>query len=341
MEHLPLDLKIALMLSIDEFSSLRSLILTSHSMHDAFAASRTSILSSVLRKALGPSLLCSALALHHSTTLRSRDFFTIESFLSTWAPPHPYPSPDTAVFNSLARRHALVEWFLYDMCFAMVKRFPYHRPPEATHHNLAPEEIARVHRAFYHFDLYAVLFADRVHPGVDYEDCLDMDETREVFLDRLPPWEIEELMCVHAHMHRRLGELAECVVPEVHAAELAEAGPSHSSLPRQKQLQSRSTPSTLSRPQSPSPGTSTSRAPSQSHHNHNTMHSPSPLTHYSHREVLLSYGLSFLRSLLTSSASPPSSSQTRSQPHSVSANHPLLQATARGKMKIDQRFLGN
>ena len=206
MKQLPHDLKICLMKNIDEFSSLWSLIRTSTSMNEAFKVSKKSILSSVIRRALNPELLCDALALHHAASLASREFYRVKGFLERWTPPCEYPSPDSLVFNSIARKQALVEWFLRDLCGSMVRRYPYDRPPGATHQYLGPSEITRVHRAFYRFDLYAILFADQIYFHVDYDDQLDMDETREVYLDRMPPWEIEELTCIHAHLHRRLEE---------------------------------------------------------------------------------------------------------------------------------------
>ena len=205
MEQLPLDLKISLMLALDEFGSLWSLIRTCRSMNDAFHVSRKSILSSSMRKALDPDLLCDALALHHASSLSSRDFFKIKDFLCRWTPPCAYPPPNTPLFNSLARKQILIEWFQRELLAVQRTHFRWNRPAWARH--IWPNELIRMHRAYYHFDLYATLFADHVYPDVDYEDQVDMDETREVFLDRLPPWEIEELASIHAYLHQRLADV--------------------------------------------------------------------------------------------------------------------------------------
>ena len=206
MEQLPLDLKIDLLLCVDEFSSLWNLINTCHSMNDAFRTSRKLILASVLRRAMDPRVLCDALALHHAASLNTREFYTLKAFLRRWSIPCAPPPPDTVVFNSLARRQSLIEWFLRDLCAELVKRNVYKRPPGATPHDLRPLEIIRIHRAFYHFDLFAILFAENVYPNVDYDDSFDMEEIREIYISRMPPWEVEELTCIHAYLHERCWE---------------------------------------------------------------------------------------------------------------------------------------
>ena len=222
MDQLPLDIKVALMLNIDEFTSLWGLIQTSSSTYEAFSAARKTILSAVLRNALGPELLCNALALNYADRITSREYFTVKNYLTVWASPRQYPEPDSTGFNGVARRHALVEWCQRDMCLAMAHKVPYNQPSDAVPGNLAPSEIVRVHRAIYRFELYAVLFADKIYPHVDYEDQIDMYEARELYLDRLPPWEVEELSCVHAYLHGRLEEQVDCG-PEPEASIRAQA----------------------------------------------------------------------------------------------------------------------
>ncbi|MCJ1330482.1 hypothetical protein MMC10_007166 [Thelotrema lepadinum] len=161
-----------------------------------------------MNRALNPVSLCDALALHHASSLTTREYYSLKVFLKRWARPHMYPRPDTVVFNSLARRQALIEWFLRDMYAEHVQQYVFDRPAGDTHHNLGPSEIIRIQRAFYRFDLYAALFAENLYPNVDYDDLIDLDEIRETYLTRIPPWEIAELTCVHAYLHRRLWQQA-------------------------------------------------------------------------------------------------------------------------------------
>jgi hypothetical protein len=227
MEALPLDLKIYLMLVVDEFSSLWSLVRTCHSMNDAFEASKNLILSSVLRRALNEHQLCSAMALHHASGLNLRDYFTIKSFLGRWTPPIKYPKPATSLFNHLSRRQILVEWFCRDFQVNLIPLVTRQGSRQSRY--MWPSEVIRIHRALYNFNLYAILFADRIYPTVDYDDQLDMDETREVFLDRLPPWEVEELACIHAYLHKRISELPK--KDSISAADgLKSHGPQHPTL---------------------------------------------------------------------------------------------------------------
>ena len=205
MDRLPIDLKIQLMMTIDEFSSIYSLIRTCRSMHHSFAVAKHSILSSVLRRALNPNLLCSAMAVQHSSKLLSRRAEDIKEFVTRWQPPCHYPEPGTGLFNDLARRHTLVEWFLYDYIMTLSVIYPHKCLTYVS--TMWPDEIVRIHRAFYNFQLYSVLFADNLFSDVDYNGKMDMDETREVFLDRLPPWEVEELASIHSYLHRRLSEV--------------------------------------------------------------------------------------------------------------------------------------
>ena len=126
--------------------------------------------------------------------------------MSTRSIPCRPPLPDTVVFNSLARRQALIEWFLRDLCADLGKRYVFKPPPGATYHNLGPSEIIRIHRAFYHFDLFALLFAENIYPNVDYDDSFDMEEIQEIYINCMPPWEIQELTCIHAYLHERFRE---------------------------------------------------------------------------------------------------------------------------------------
>ena len=68
-ESLPLELRIAILLAVPDLHALRSIVLASQSLHQAYVHQRRSILLQVLLRDLGPSFLLDAITVLESSRL--------------------------------------------------------------------------------------------------------------------------------------------------------------------------------------------------------------------------------------------------------------------------------
>lgn len=210
MDSLPPELKIELMRRVDEISLLSTLIHSIPSFFNVFITAKGSILRSVLRRAIQPSVTQDALTVVYSSKLTVPDPDEVRQFLKEYkyrlktmeSAAFPEPSTSLSVHMDLARTHKLVEWFTYDLCSSILSNDPFiHQQGETKHLPISTDETIRIHRALYRFELYCDLFRPTI------PSRLGSDEACERLLNLWPAWEVEELSCIHNYLSRRLSDV--------------------------------------------------------------------------------------------------------------------------------------
>ena len=217
MEDLPIDLKICVLGAADDFPTLYNLIRTSTSMNSAFNVSRCSTLTQILKRQVDPLLLPDVLAVLRSKELHTHDYDTVVEFLDTeWCGGEPlsYPTPDSPDFARILRFQRIIETLTQDFCDMAEKPRPslYFRGLP-----LSEEERMRISRAFYRLELFSNLF----RPYEDEELQFSVEDIRTEFLDRIPPWEVEELASIHEYLALKISrEFPACLLREIEGVEV-------------------------------------------------------------------------------------------------------------------------
>ncbi|MCJ1244087.1 hypothetical protein MMC30_001285 [Trapelia coarctata] len=210
MEQLPAELRIEVLRSIDDFSTLYSFIRVSKSLYSVFSAAKSSILSSVLERSIPIDILTDALAVHSSSLLPVHDDKLTKDFVaSRWLgnSSPTYPPSQSAGFGCLAHFQHIIDWFTNDIC----KTFARNEPSLGVgSFPVSFEERVRISRAFYRIEIYCNLFKD-TRVADDMTVYYTTDDQFELFLSHIPPWEVEEVACVHEYLHNKLSVLDEAV----------------------------------------------------------------------------------------------------------------------------------
>lgn len=211
MEALPPELKIEVMQRADEISALSTLIHSIPSFFNVFTKAKTTILRSVLRRAIQPLVTQDALTVLDSSKLTVSGTEEVRRFLESYKYRLKIKDPLTlteslsplSTHMDLSRKHKLVEWFTHDLCTTILSSPPFTRQGETKSLPVSTEETVRIHRALYRFELYCDLFRPTI------PSRLGPDEAREQLLDLWPAWEVEELSCIHTYLSRRLSDVVD------------------------------------------------------------------------------------------------------------------------------------
>ncbi len=179
--------------AIDSPRDAYSLIAASSAFYRVFASSRERILSAVLKNAILPAALPSALASIYVADIPEGQTEHLDSFLDSYfAGSTAFPT-EMARITDLSRLHLHASRFIDDYSSRALRALGPGldlQPPTCT-------ERARFQRAFYRFELYS-----RINP-VDYavhgHSVLPAEAQFTKFLARMEPWEVEEMSCVHQY----------------------------------------------------------------------------------------------------------------------------------------------
>lgn len=197
LESLPLELKQELLCALPDILSLRSTILSCYSFYNAFIATERLITTRVLKNQLNAEILPEAVAALQASQSRPRsrqrtlDF--IDEHLHTRAPP-----PDSWTLSnawSMSRLHFSVESFAASFVAEMLNpssEFAYIDAPPAW--PLSRNEMNRIQRAFYRFEIYFNLFRD--------PDLFGFHEKKKPFFFNFSHWENEQLACIYDYLYR-------------------------------------------------------------------------------------------------------------------------------------------
>jgi len=186
------------------------------SFYQVFIRTKSTVLSSVLKRAIQPPVEQDALAAVESSRLvlpkpdevrtsvqkykQRREMKHLTAFIKL--------SLSLPMCVDLGRKHKLIEWFTHDLYCSTLSVHLSTRQRNATESlPISTDETIRIHRALYRFELYRDLFKE------ENQGQLDTYEARKRLLKVWPPWEVEELSCIHNYLSRRgsdvLDEVAE------------------------------------------------------------------------------------------------------------------------------------
>lgn len=214
LEKLPLELLLLVQQSLDALVDLHALIAASPSNLRTFALYRQHVLPAVLKNAICPVALPSALALLQLHALDLRGPGGGQSQLPPPPPPLPtildnyfsgivYPFPeseDDPGFSWLRSLYVRAMRFAKDYATRALrvlsvgdadadgdKVTAQDRDRAALALHFSPSERGRILRAFFRFELYCRVFPPRISAAMH----------RDMFLLKLRPFEVKELACIH------------------------------------------------------------------------------------------------------------------------------------------------
>ncbi len=228
LEGLHTELKSAILHFSADFNSLKTLIYASPSFYYVYTGVRKSVLSTVMLREIHPDVIPDALAVHESSEMDRQGPDQVNNTLARYKTDrHPKPAkllPVPLSIELLAFHKKYIEFFAKDFISSILSVHPISRKPETIYRPLSSAETRRIHRSFYRFELYCILFKQReTQDGVIQDrERLGSQAQSDMFLSLYPPWEVEELCCVHDYIYRRLSAPFDEVAQ--HDVEMGELG---------------------------------------------------------------------------------------------------------------------
>lgn len=221
LECLPTEIQSAILLNIRDVVSLKTLIHASPRYHSVYLSQRHAILKQVLSNSIHPDVLYDACSAVHSIKTMSSNVedqaARVNAFLSEyesnrdgWTPPEQF---DLERVSRLARLQLQVQHATEDLYQTAFSSHPFTGQLLGHGGPLSLDEIRRLCRAFYRFEIFCNLFRNRRdmtvedklrHSSyVDTETVSEMDsrEKSSQFLSLFNPWEVEELACVRDFLY--------------------------------------------------------------------------------------------------------------------------------------------
>jgi len=231
LEVLPAELQRQILLQAETLDDLRCLIRASPRFHQVFLQNKDRILSATARRQFHPAALPDALAFAKLSQLgfplsresaigycqkSSNELSDCQQNVTTRA--------ETVALCKLAQN---VGFFIEDFArnslpilkglgqsldLEILPEYPLEKP--AVGSQLSPSEIGRLQRAFCRFEIYRCLFAKcssklehDLYPECPFSppiDPLDPSEQASLYIERLPDFQIVEIICVRDYLFRRL-----------------------------------------------------------------------------------------------------------------------------------------
>ncbi|KAF2795333.1 hypothetical protein K505DRAFT_302244 [Melanomma pulvis-pyrius CBS 109.77] len=200
---LPVELQQAIFFQLHRTDDISAAALTCRSLLLAFLDAKSLIENKVLRNEIRRDVLPEALAVLNSARMlrqSQRSVSSIQEFLEenfTFRI-EPHGQLASADVYALSRLNDLITRIARRYIACVLKESPGGQ--EDVGRRPSKDEVARVHRAFYRFELWCNLF--RTHKT--NETILEPDQQREVFFDRFSPWENEQLACINDYLARAI-----------------------------------------------------------------------------------------------------------------------------------------
>lgn len=200
LEGLPIELLTHVLCKLDNPAALLSAIQASRCLHDVFAVTKRIVLSSVLTHHVGIDLIQAALLAVKPSEEAKGD---LETALGGSAPKVPLLELDQAV--AVAKLDAAVEALAQTFVEVAACKKPTlsHRPPLPT-----DTEMHRIKRTFYLFEIFRTWFqascAQYARSRAKVEARKVLEERMDTFFAALPPWEVEQLGCIHDFLFRQI-----------------------------------------------------------------------------------------------------------------------------------------
>lgn len=210
---LPFDLIQAVLCFVPDVPSLRAVISTCTTLHRAFQTVERLVTERVLFNQMGSELLREAYVVLESSRLKNswskkavEDFLQRQKLIITdqtilllrpW-------TLSGGIYVDRVYQH--VHYFAADFASsALSEMFPRSSVNNGPTLALQPSasEVARMERTFFRFELYCNLF--RKYTTVR-EKPFTPKEQMKLFLEQLPPWEVEQLVCVRDYLLRYIAD---------------------------------------------------------------------------------------------------------------------------------------
>ncbi|KAH8808779.1 hypothetical protein F5884DRAFT_381720 [Xylogone sp. PMI_703] len=214
-DDLPNELKVAILLQMHNTPTLQALVRSSPSYHQAYIGQRRLILSTVLLRDLPVEVLPDAIAVQYAFKIpfdsREQRKKDIESTLSQYKSQRTPSAPDALetieidTLTSLARLQSVVVDITSDFYKSALALCPF---SNGTIESLSHNEKRRIYRALYRFELYCVIFNERMR-------LFDNVDQTIIFFSMFKPWEMEELACVRDYIMRSYFEFLEQCASEL------------------------------------------------------------------------------------------------------------------------------
>lgn len=196
---LPNELKWAIMSALPNVPSLRSTVLSCPSLYNAFINVQVPITNQVLLNELRYDVVPEAIAALESSRLEPLSQAIpgfVSQHLRTRRPPRlAYTLSDALAISEL---YSYVHYFAIDFVSNALAKVPITAHLKLDQAPLSENEMARIIRTLYRFEIYCNLFR-----GLEeaHDDLWELQQ-QELFFNHFSPWENEQLVCVHNYLFR-------------------------------------------------------------------------------------------------------------------------------------------
>ena len=235
LEDVPVEIQQAILHQMPDLMTLRALTSASPCYLRAYQSQRHAILSNILLRDIHPDVLFDALVIVNALKLaRNYDDYVpqlkafIEQYKTARASLHvALKSLEPSTKETLWEFHLLVIDVTKDFCDYALSTHPVTGHDLNTRTLLSPNEVRRIHRAFYRYELFTVLFResdfyqeerterrrardpDRARLALQRNSIrsLDAQDKSLLFLALFKAWEVEEIACVRDYILHRYDEL--------------------------------------------------------------------------------------------------------------------------------------
>ena len=239
---------------VSSIQDLHSLVQASSQAYRVFLLSKARVLSAVVHHVFLPKVLPHAIAAIKASYLdRGPQKEVVIKFMDEYVEDQKVDHSELLLSLStsiaLCKLHRTIDFFIQDFTRRSISALQQCcqsnkdiAPPQTSEKLCAPLSIieeARLQRAFTRFEIYGCLFYAKPYFTVTKWGA---SEQAQVFFAELPPWQIEELACVHDYFLRRLADVFDRAEDEFVFAELAEEpkpskAPFDDSIPRKENFQ--------------------------------------------------------------------------------------------------------
>lgn len=209
-EILPVELKVAILRCSPDLSTLRSLVQSSPTYHEAYLGRRSYILAHVLQNDLEPGALFDACAVYEAsliTTAITQSKKAVEDWLISYKEkrskiPDLSSLPEEQIVAMTCYHFSIISPIAPQYCSTVLGHSPLTGEiiplVEPSH-----TEMARVQRALYRFDLFGILFpryhSESISDVPDLPSFSYMDISKK-FFGIYHEWEVEEIASISEYL---------------------------------------------------------------------------------------------------------------------------------------------
>jgi hypothetical protein len=221
-EALPEEIKITILKTLADPTTLNSLVSTSHSFYRSYITNRESTFRAILGISLD--LLPETIYLQEARKLKRGPNWSadLRNLLAGYRTSRILIEP-LHIDNlrcakqedvlKIAEVHSVVEAFTEEFCKKILTT-----TDETEYPALTKTETRRIHRAIYRFEIFGELF-HYIDPRLDPDWCTGDDFSAEsfaeLFLSYFEPWEVEEIACIRDFIFEFYRRSIEECMPEI------------------------------------------------------------------------------------------------------------------------------